>query len=335
MCCDVAVFMRVHIEKDQGANERQKGVAAFRSDPSDQPLCRSLRGIACAIIFILPILGCHPELSESFDAGIRVGRIEGEKLDEISGIVVSRRFPGVLWVHNDGQKGGFYAVRTNGQIVARFQLTVGVEDLEDIAIGPGAGGTSNYLYLGDIGDNGGNRDFIRIYRFPEPELNQQRDSDKRIKIHNPETLTLRYPGVPRDAEALLIDPLDGDVLIVAKLRWRAEIYRAAAKHWSTEAVVGLERIAEVAFGGVSGGDISSDGTMWVLRREDAARLWSRPSKMSVADVFRRRSVAVSVIGPPREANGESIAFEPVGSGYYTIGEGRGEAIYFFPLRRAE
>ena len=292
-------------------------------------LRKGIGRIATAVILVMPFVGCEPGISNTFKNGIRYGVVEEKDLDEISGIVTSRRFPGVLWVHNDGGKGNFHAVSTNGQVVARFRLEADVEDMEDMAAGSGSGFGAKYLYLGDIGDNERKRKFIRVYRIREPDVNLRRKSDKRIKIRNYEVMRLRYPTRLRDAEALLIDPLNEDVLIVTKQGARAEIYRAAAQHWNSESVVSLEKIAEVAFGGVSGGDITSDGTQIILRRENAARHWRRSSQESIAEVLRGPFEAVPVIGPPTEQNGESIAFEPNGAGYYTIGEGKREAIYFF------
>lgn len=298
-------------------------------------LRKGIGRIATAVILVMPFVGCEPIISDTFKKGIRYGVVEEKDLDEISGIVTSRRFPGVLWVHNDGGKGNFHAVSTNGQDVARFRLEADLEDLEDMAAGSGPGTGSDFLYLGDIGDNKRKRKFIRVYRFPEPDVNLSLKSDKRIKIRNYEVMKLRYPSKPRDAEALLIDPLNDDVLIVTKQGRRAEVYRSAAQHWNSENVVALEKIAEFLFGGVSGADISSDGTQIILRRENAARLWMRPAQESIAEVLRGPFEAVPVIGPPRERNGESIAFTPNGFGYYTIGEGKREAIYFFDSSRKE
>ncbi len=44
-------------------------------------------------------------------------------------------------------------------------------DYEDISIGPGPNGSSYpHLYIGDVGNNGMDRDTLQIYRFPEPDL---------------------------------------------------------------------------------------------------------------------------------------------------------------------
>ena len=43
-------------------------------------------------------------------------------------------------------------------------------DIEDIAIGPSSTYNRDYLYLGDIGNNGGTRKKIYVYKFFEPKI---------------------------------------------------------------------------------------------------------------------------------------------------------------------
>ena len=68
---------------------------------------------------------------------------------EASGIVKSRRHPGIFWVHNDsGNPPLLFAIRADGQIVRQFRLDVPNIDWEDIAIDD-----QGHLYVGDIGNN--------------------------------------------------------------------------------------------------------------------------------------------------------------------------------------
>ncbi|MDA1275145.1 MAG: hypothetical protein O2960_14020 [Verrucomicrobia bacterium] len=288
--------------------------------------------IACASILSISMLGCRAEVSESFLEGMELSSLSGKKLDEISGMVVSRRDPGMLWVHNDGSKGRLFAVNTNGQVLATFSLRADVDDLEDIAVGPRPENGPAFLYLGDIGDNQEKRKFIRVFRFLEPEWVPGKDRDGAVSIDEFETLILTYPDQPHDAEALLVDPISGDLLIVTKEHRRARVYRAQSDRWREPGTVRLEFVAQIAFDDVSGGDMSSDGALILLRREEKARLWRRHSGETISAALRGPGEAVPVIGPPREANGESIAFDPNGSGYYTLGEGEKEKLFFFPRK---
>ncbi|MEX2381821.1 MAG: lamin tail domain-containing protein [Opitutales bacterium] len=88
-------------------------------------------------------------------------------------------------------------------------------------------------------------------------------------------------------------------------------------------------VRSVAFPTPSAGDISPAGERIVLRREEAAMLWSRLAEESVGDALGRAGIVVPVIGPPVEPNGEAIAFLPNDTGYVTLSEGEDPAVHFF------
>lgn len=262
--------------------------------------------------------------------GIPMGSVDGKKLKEISGMAASRRLPGVLWVHNDGSKEGLFAINTNGTLLASFKLAADVTDLEDIAIGPGPLAGSSYLYLGDIGDNDRNRSAVKIYRFPEPDLDSANQARKTVTIEDFETFSLRYPGKSHDAEALLVDPPSGDLFIVSKEKNRARLYGIKKERLRSGQDAPLTLWREIGCSQVSAGDISPNGGEILLRREERAWSWTRRPGETVVDAFSRPPQIAPVIGPPTEPNGESIAFSADGSGYYTLSEGSGQPIYFFP-----
>src|SRR6516162_3823458 len=94
-----------------------------------------------------------------------LGRFDVQAIPEASGIVKSRRFPGIFWVHNDsGNPPLLFAVRRDGRIVRRFRVAVPNVDWEDIAMDD-----RGHLYLGDIGNNGGLLPLRVIYRIDEPD----------------------------------------------------------------------------------------------------------------------------------------------------------------------
>jgi len=147
-----------------------------------------------------------------------------------------------------------------------------------------------------------------------------------------ETMVLKYPDEAHDAEALMIDPGTGDLFLATKQKRVARVYAAAREQLADGATVTLTLAGEISFGDVSAGDISPDGSELILRRENAARLWRRAPGESVEEALKRAGMPASIVGPPREHNGESIAFHPECLGYYTVSEGQHPAIYFFPRR---
>jgi hypothetical protein len=136
-----------------------------------------------------------------------LGRFDPKAIPEASGIVKSRRHPGIFWVHNDsGNASILFAIRRDGTIVRKVPVAVVNVDWEDIAADE-----QGHLYLGDIGNNGGLLPVRVIYRIDEPDPGK------------PATVPLRassasYYKLSRsnrfDAEGLFID--EHVVVIVSK-----------------------------------------------------------------------------------------------------------------------
>lgn len=272
----------------------------------------------------MALLGC----AQGNEGARDVGQIDTKKLDEISGLAVSQRNPGILWVHNDGHADSVYAIRTSGEVVARVHVPVDVKDLEDIAIGPGPTKGMDYLYLGDIGDNDLDRKSVRILRFPEPLL---RKDGPDISVPYLEVFSLTYPDGKHDAEALLLDPINGTILIVTKEKTQARLYGFRVNSAERPTKVTLQRFGQLTVDNISGGDVSRDGSRVVLRRENRGWLWNRRPGQNLVTALMGRPQELPVRGNSQGANGESVGFAPDGDAYYTVSEGKKETICVFRL----
>lgn len=112
-----------------------------------------------------------------FAPGGEMGGVNTYNVWEASGFVVSRQNPDVLWTHNDsGYRGSIFALTTNGAWLAQYKIPgISSGNFEDIAFGPGPFPHSQYLYLGDIGDNFLTRETTRVLR---------------VRVHHSDTLPL-------------------------------------------------------------------------------------------------------------------------------------------------
>lgn len=269
----------------------------------------------------------------NFQSGVTWGTVSVGALTEASGLAASARNPGVLWTHNDGSREKLFALSTSGALLASFNLNKNVDDVEDIAVGPGPVNGVSYLYVGDIGGNAGSdttRDQVRILRVAEPAVEAAWASDPTSgDFAGVDTITLLYPDGSFDAETLLVDPRTGDLFVATKEQGAARVYHANILTATNKATLTLEFVRSVPFNLASGGDISADGSQIVLRREDSAQLWTRCEGESVANALGGAGVVIPVIGPPDEPNGEGIAFLREGIGYVTISEGESPSVYFF------
>src|SRR5687768_14079224 len=88
--------------------------------------------LICATVLAAPVRAQDslPSLME------RTGAIRSNRLREASGAAVSRRYPGVLWTHNDsGDKPLIYAVSMSGELLATYRVPgAKAVDWEDVAL---------------------------------------------------------------------------------------------------------------------------------------------------------------------------------------------------------
>ena len=261
-----------------------------------------------------------------FEPGVQVGTVGSDLVNEASGIAASRRNSDVLWVHNDsGDTARVFAMNTQGTHLGVYNLVAAVAtDWEDMAVGPGPVAGQPYLYLGDIGDNSSGRYSIKVYRVAEPVVSSIQ-APVTESLTGVETIELQYPDGARDAETLMIDPLTNDIYVVSKRESQSRLYRAAYPQ-STGGMNTMEFITQLPWGGATGGDISPDGNEIIVRGYWNASFWSRPPGGDIGDAFVQPAASVPLILEPQ---GEAIAFDAAGSGYYTVSEFLHQPLYYF------
>jgi hypothetical protein len=246
------------------------------------------------------------------------GHVNTTAAEELSGLVLSRSQARVLWTHNDsGDRARVFAVAPNGRLRADITVT-GAEndDWEDIALGP-APGAGDALYIGDIGDNKQERSAVVVYRASEPRVGGGAPSASVPA----QPLRLRYPDGAQNAEALLVDPSSGALVIVTKdPGGNARVY--AADNPSAGATTTMRRAGRVRLGdgrAVTAGDVSANGRTIVLRTSDGAFVWSRRRDESLVSALRRRPCAARA-NLLVEGQGEALALTPDGRAFYTVPE---------------
>lgn len=252
------------------------------------------------------------------------GKVASDSIDELSGAVASRRSPGVLWVHNDsGDDARVFAIDLAGRTLAELTLDgADARDIEDIALGRGASDESHVLYVADIGDNLKRRKSVQIYRVEEPVV--PRGSAELSFERKAEVLDVTYEDGPHDAETLMVDPVDGDLYLVAKshMLLRSEpvgVYRVARAALTGKGRVVASKVATIAIGPATAGDIKADGSAIMVRNYLGAMYWPRAPGESVGDAMSKTPCLLPVGDLGRQ--GESLAFTPDGASYVTIPEG--------------
>jgi len=249
--------------------------------------------------------------------------------NEISGLFISKA--NLLYVHNDsGDTSRFFAINAKGNLIATLYFKgdpsikhFGIIDCEDMAGGAGPEKNKNYLYLGDIGDNGANRPYVTVYRFPEPDKFSANMKTESQAVH------LKYPNGPQDAETLMVDPISKELIIISKRQDTVGIY-SAPLFFRDKDTITMKKAGSLFLPGkglvkyVVSGDISRDGRQIILKTYMNVYYWLRNGKEPIAQTLKRKPIKLPYTPEPQ---GEAIGFTPDGKAYYCISEGKNAMIY--------
>jgi len=152
-------------------------------------------GLACAEAAEPGVIGTDTALdrfvcpTEKFS---RIGQIESDDLDEVSGVL---SLNGELWVHNDsGDSARVFVLDRTGGLKRTIELNVAAVDIEDISVGPGPDG-QDWIWLADVGNNQRNRNEVALYGL-DPASSGTVD---------PTVKTLHWDD-PQNVEAFFFDP---------------------------------------------------------------------------------------------------------------------------------
>jgi hypothetical protein len=209
----------------------------------------------------------------------RTGRITFGQINESSGLVMSRKYPGVFWTHNDsGDLARIFPINGKGELVkpvfSPFYNGILVPkavntDWEDITADD-----EGTLYIGDIGNNDLERNVFSVYRVSEPSPFSPNDlpSSSEIRFRYTDGGTAVAHGV--DAEALFW--WDGELYLLGDNNsgstslFRLKIPRLKKLN-SPESVHNAEHAGSFDFQArVTGADVSDSGRLAVLT---SAAIW--------------------------------------------------------------
>jgi len=278
--------------------------------------------LAGVLVVVAPApAGALPRPCPAYSAPEAAGTLPDVSwFNEISGLVASRAHPGVLWAISDGGNGNeVVALEPDGTELARYSLTGTTNlDWEDLAIGEGPGG-ADHLYVADIGGNGVIRDEVTIYRIAEPVVASGQEPVV-APLAGAEAIELTYPDGTHDAEALLHDPVTGDLLIATKADDGGRLYRASQDDGELVEVASGYVPTNLFDNGVTAADISADGTEVHLRTYYRSFVFRRAPGQTVADALAGPACRVPLPPILDQVQGEVLALDPATGGQLTTSE---------------
>lgn len=194
---------------------------------------------------LLLALGGHgpaqaADRAKPLDAELSALRLSGPaRMEELSGLAVSRTYPGIFWGHGDsGQPPVLWALDLErGDLAFPPYLA---KKFDDGASWPGLTleGASNidwedlttlngWLYLGEFGNNGNARRDLGLWALPEPNpraTERQRPAFF-LPFHYPEQQRFPAEAWVFDAEALFADPERNALYLITKHRKAGDVRR--------------------------------------------------------------------------------------------------------------
>ncbi len=192
-----------------------------------------------------------------------VTRFQDPEIVESSGLVaLGNTF---VTTNDSGDSGRLFLVdQTSGETLRVVDWSDDPEDVE--ALAPESG---NSVWVGDIGDNGADRDQVTVSLVDLDGREPTRSYD------------LRYEGGAADAEALLSDPAAGRLLVVTKSVFGGDVM-AAPLQLKADKVNRLDPIARVS-GLVTDGAFFPDGRHVILRNYTQAFVFAYPTSDAVGE----------------------------------------------------
>ena len=162
-------------------------------------LMRGVRRLGLPLLLAVLFLAIVPTVAGAEDTVAFT--IKDARITESSGLAADPA-GNLYWTVNDsGDRGVAYGIGLDGTVQGTLNFRAQPRDVEAVAV------HEDRLYVADIGDNSGQRDFVRVYFFTNPRAN-----GLTVTYH---AYDFSYPDGPHNAETLLVDE-SGRLFVVTK-----------------------------------------------------------------------------------------------------------------------
>ncbi|MBX7208471.1 MAG: hypothetical protein K1X78_09185 [Verrucomicrobiaceae bacterium] len=259
-------------------------------------------------------------------------KLADARVNESSGLAISRRCPGIFWTLNDSGGGPFlFAIDEKGCTRARCEIKGAANfDWEDIASGPDEEGTPT-LFIGDIGDNLLIRSELEVYQVAEPVLDSAASGEPaETQATLVRKLRAAYPDGRHNAESLLCHPRTGRLFVITKSETgQCGVYAFPVK-LQTSACMNLEAVAQFRIPPLrrpgkrsidncmaTGACFSPDATRLVVSTYSSIYEWRLDPAKPLADPLAQTPLRIV---PPAMIQCEAVCFGPDGKSLWLTSE---------------
>lgn len=242
--------------------------------------------------------------------------ISDERINESSGLALSRRQSGMVWIHNDsGDAARLFLVGMDGTTwgvfpLANVPMPVDWEDMCGFTVDG-----EPWLMIGDVGDNAVNRHVVvpdvgeeracRLLLFPEPVLKDEAEQAS-VAVHT--TILFEYEDGPRNCESVAVDTERGEILLVTKSKSTpldCGMYRIPLTLDVKTTTATARRIGSLAIYNATAMDIAPDNHRVVILGYEGAWVFERSNDERWDDAIQRNPLFVML---PKRKGGETVCF---------------------------
>lgn len=276
-------------------------------------------------------------LSQAEGAGFALtadkNHIQSPAVTEASGLAISPQNEHFLWTINDsGNTPELHLLNTDGTDRGRVTVANATNiDWEDIASFTLDG--KSYLLIADTGDNKGLRKSCTVYILREPQL--PADGQNLVGTVTTEWhIDFTYAGGPRDCEAVAVDSVSGEIILVTKRTKPAEVYQLPLRTSQKNETLVLTKIGQTLVDSPAGNllsfanqptglDLSKDRSLAAVLTYYGVFLFPRKPDESWGEALSHKP---TLLAPHNLAQAESIAFSIGGNDIYVTSEGKSPLI---------
>ena len=237
----------------------------------------------------------------------QVATIDDVRINESSGIALSRRTDNALWLHNDsGDEPRLFLVGLDGSTKCILDVKkADAVDWEDMCSFTVDG--EDWLLIADVGDNSAKRSSkkkqCRLYLLKEPDVP---DGAKRLSRAYDVRIRFDYDDGPHNCESVAVDAERREILLLTKESpLSCGLYRLPLDLKDDKQSETAERIADLPIPFSTAMDISRDGRRLAVVTMWAGWICEREETETWADALSSRLHHVRL--PPRR-QGETVCF---------------------------
>lgn len=260
------------------------------------------------IIFLTTLIACPAESwADDYET---LSMISDPRINESSGLAISRNHPRCVWIHNDsGSDPVLYLVGYDGETKAVVNVT-GTEafDWEDMCSFEING--QSWLLIADIGDNLKKRSrtnrICRLYLMKEPKV-PRANGLPTISWPVAATMSFEYEDGSHNCESIGVDTSKKEILLLTKSApHKCGLYSLPLRLDKPEVSLTAKRIASPFVLYATGMDVSPDNSTLAICTMLNGVIVKRTPGQSWKEACS--GTATSLMLPPRR-QGETVCFE--------------------------